>query len=189
MNSKIPIESPFIGNLIELRAVEENDLFSIMKYWNTYESRIGLGKFIPESSEQRREWIKAISEEQKQGTGFTFAIIEKNNKDFLGTCSLRQINPISKTAFLSVAIHNPENHGKGYGTDVVKRMLKIGFDILNLHRIELHVYEFLATARHIYRKLGFKEVGVRRKASYIMGEYRDDLVMDILEEEYRKLTN
>ena len=65
--------------------------------------------------------------------------------------------------------------------------MKIGFDVLNLHRIELHVYDFLESGRHIYKKLGFKETGVRRKASFVAGRYVDDLVMDILEEEYRKL--
>ena len=65
-------------------------------------------------------------------------------------------------------------------------MLLIGFDVLNLHRIELHVYEFLERAIHVYEKLGFKKSGVRREASYIAGEYRNDLVMDILEKEYKR---
>ena len=185
----IPEKSPYIGNLVELRSLEESDLSLIMKHWNTFESRIGRGRFIPESSEQRKEWIKEKNKEQSEGSGYTFTIVAKETKQFLGTCSLHKVNQVSRTAFLSVSIYNPEDHGKGYGTDTVSCLLKIGFNVLNLHRIELHVYEFLESARHIYTKLGFKEVGVRRKASYIMGEYRDDLVMDILVDEYREISH
>ncbi|MHA1223689.1 MAG: GNAT family N-acetyltransferase [Candidatus Heimdallarchaeaceae archaeon] len=187
MSSLADVGSPFIGKKVKLRALEEEDLSEIMKYWNTFETRIGLGTFIPESSHQREEWIKKMFQEREEGSGYTFTILNKETEEFLGTCSLRRINKVSKTAFLSVAIHNPANHNKGYGTDTVKLLLKIGFDVLNLHRIELHVYDFLKSAIHIYKKLGFKEVGRRRKASYILGEYRDDIVMDILEEEYRSL--
>jgi len=94
---------------------------------------------------------------------------------------------INRGASLSVSIHNPENQNKGYGTDATRCILKFGFNVLNLHRVELHVYEFTANAVHVYEKLGFKKVGVRREASYIIGKYRNDLVMDILEEEFKEI--
>jgi len=178
--------SPFIGEKVKLRELELTDIPSIMQHWNTYETRIGLGRYIPESVKGREEWVKKTHEEAKQGSGYTFAIIQKETDEFLGTCSLKRINRISRGESLSIAIHNPENHDKGYGTDSVKLLLEIGFDVLNLHRIELHVFDFLERAIHIYKKLGFQKVGVRRESSFIAGEYRDDLIMDILEREYRK---
>ncbi len=57
-----------------------------------------------------------------------------------------------------------------------------------MHRVELHVYSFMKEAIHVYEKVGFKQTGVRREASYIDGEYRDDLVMDILRREYEEIT-
>ncbi|MCG3226219.1 MAG: GNAT family N-acetyltransferase [Candidatus Heimdallarchaeota archaeon] len=186
MDDLIAKKSPFIGEKIILRAIERDDIDSIMEYWNTYETRVGKGKFIPESRKQREEWIEKTTKDAKQGKGFTFAIIEKLSDQFLGACSLKRINAVNRGAFLSISIYNPENHDKGYGTEAVKCLLRIGFDILNLHRIELHVYEFLESAIHVYEKLGFKKTGVRREASFIAGEYRNDLIMDILETEYNK---
>ncbi|MHA1953841.1 MAG: GNAT family N-acetyltransferase [Candidatus Heimdallarchaeaceae archaeon] len=184
MDDLIANKSPFIGEKIILRAIERDDIDSIMEYWNTYESRVGRGKFIPESRRQREEWIEQTTKDAKQGKGFTFAIIDKLSDQFLGACSLKRINAINRGAFLSISIYNPSNHDKGYGTDAAKCLLRIGFDILNLHRIELHVYEFLENAIHVYEKLGFKKSGVRREASFIAGKYRNDLIMDILETEY-----
>ncbi|MFW9852670.1 MAG: GNAT family N-acetyltransferase [Candidatus Thorarchaeota archaeon] len=187
MNSTLHKKSPFIGEKVLLRAIELTDVPLMMKHWNTYETRIGLGVFIPDSSLQREEWVKEITEKGKKGESFIFAIINKKTNDFLGVCSLTKVNKVNRGAFMGVAIYNPEDHNKGFGTDAVTCLLKIGFDILNLHRIELHVYEFLESAIHIYKKLGFKEVGIRREASFIAGEYRNDIVMDILEYEFKEI--
>ena len=184
MDDLIAKSSPFIGDKVILRVLEHSDIDSIMKHWNTYESRIGRGRFIPESRLKREEWIEQTTKEAKQGKGFTFAIIDKITDQFLGECSLKKINAINRGAFLSISIYNPGDHDKGYGTDAVKCLLGFGFDILNLHRIELHVYEFLERAIHVYEKLGFKKVGVRREASFVAGEYKNDFVMDMLKREY-----
>ena len=146
-----------------------------------------MGRFIPESKERREEWIKKVAKENQEGKSYTFAIVKKDTKQFLGYCALKNINPVSRNASLSVVILNREYHNKGYGTDTVKLLLQIGFDILNLHRIELHVFEFLKSGIHVYEKAGFKHVGTRRKSSFINGRYYDDLVMDILVDEYQEL--
>ncbi|MHA1810273.1 MAG: GNAT family N-acetyltransferase [Candidatus Heimdallarchaeaceae archaeon] len=187
MTSVYDIPSPFFGEKVKLRAVEMSDLSDIMNHWNSYETRVSLGKYVPSSSKEREDWIKEVNNQASKGEAFTFAIIHKGSEEFLGTVALKRINRINRGASLSVSIHNPENQNKGYGTDATRCILKIGFNVLNLHRIELHVYEFTANAVHVYEKLGFKKVGVRREASYIIGKYRNDLVMDILEDEFDEL--
>ncbi len=62
-------KSPYTGEKIKLRALELSDLSSIMEHWNTYAVRIGLGKYIPESSTQREEWIKAQTQKASKGEG------------------------------------------------------------------------------------------------------------------------
>ena len=180
-------KSPYIGKKVFLRALELTDLDSIMKHWNTYEMRIGMGRFLPDSRQNREEWIKKIDEDMKNGVSYSFAVVNKETEEFLGVGGLKRVNNVSRSAFLSIAIYNIENHGKGFGTDAVECLLKIGFNILNLHRIELHVYEFLKSGIHIYTKAGFKHIGTRRKASFISGRYVDDLIMDILEDEFREI--
>jgi RimJ/RimL family protein N-acetyltransferase len=184
MDELIARKSPFIGERVLLRTIEYEDLPSIMEHWNTYASRIGRGRYIPESKKQKKEWITKVTQDAKLGKGYTFAIIDKDSQEFLGECSLKRINFVNRGAFLGVSIYNPKNHNKGFGTDATKNILEIGFNILNLHRIELHVYEFLESAIHVYEKLGFKKIGIRREASFIAGEYRNDLIMDILNREY-----
>jgi RimJ/RimL family protein N-acetyltransferase len=179
--------SPFIGEKIQLRALDKSDLEEIMKYWNTYESRIFLGTIIPMSSQMEQEWIDSVHQRRKNMKAFVFVIEDKETKEFLGTCGLEDIFWTSRSAVLGIAIHNPENHEKGYGTDTMKCLLKIGFNVLNLNRIELWVMEYNRRAIHVYEKVGFKEVGKKRQGHFIQGSYTDIIVMDILKSEFDEL--
>ena len=83
-----------------------------------------------------------------------------------------------------ISIYDPANRGKGYGQDATSLILDFAFKTLNLHRVELFTFDFNEQAQKVYLKAGFKEVGRRRKAAFIDGQYRDDIVMDILRDEW-----
>ena len=55
---------------------------------------------------------------------------------------------------------------------------------MNLNRVELDTFDFNERAQNCYLKVGFKEVGRRRKARFIDGEYRNDIIMDVLRDEW-----
>jgi RimJ/RimL family protein N-acetyltransferase len=56
---------------------------------------------------------------------------------------------------------------------------------MNLHRIELWVFEENARARHVYEKVGFIEEGRLRDGMYKAGHYQDLIFMGLLEGELR----
>ena len=179
--------SPYLGDKVTLRALEKDDLDSIMEHWNTFETRIGLGGVIPMSSMMETEFIESVHNRAKTGKAYIFAIEDNKTGEFLGTCGIESINNISRSAELGIAIHNPANHSKGYGTDTMRCLLKFGFNVLNLHRIELWVMEYNKRAIHVYNNVGFKEVGRKREAHFLQGVYHNIIVMDILEDEFRKI--
>ncbi len=69
---------------------------------------------------------------------------------------------------------------KAYGTEAARLAVDYGLHTLNLHRIELEVYDFNPRARHVYEKIGFVVEGVRRDALLWDGEYHDAILMSIL---------
>ncbi|MHA1303489.1 MAG: GNAT family N-acetyltransferase [Candidatus Heimdallarchaeaceae archaeon] len=179
--------SPYIGEKVKLRALEKSDVPKIMQYWNTYETRKFLGNPIPMSSMMEEEWITSVHQRAKSKSAFIFAITNRETDEFLGSGGLESIDWINRNAVLGIAIHNPANHNKGYGTDAMKCLLAFGFRILNLNRIELLVFEYNPRAIHVYEKIGFKQVGCKRKDSFHEGKYYDTIIMDILAEEYLDL--
>lgn len=180
------IKSPFVGDNVILRAIEITDLEEIMKYFNTHETRLGLGNIIPFSAKQEEDWIKRSIENYSKGIEYNFVIEHKETKEFLGTCGIGNFSTTSRSAELGIGIHNPENFDKGYGTDAMICLMKFGFRIQNLHRIELGVYSYNERAYHVYKRLGWKEVGRRRDAYFLQGKYHDCIIMDILEHEFEE---
>jgi RimJ/RimL family protein N-acetyltransferase len=87
---------------------------------------------------------------------------------------------------LGIAIHRKDLWGKGYGTDAVKTLCTIGFDVLNLHRIELEYFEGNTRGANTYPKLGFKEIGRRREGRFLNGRYIDVILMDLLRREFKE---
>jgi len=176
----------FEGEKVRLRALELTDLPAIMKHWNSIELRKELGPVVPHSSKEREEWIRQTWQQKQQGIAFVFAIESLQEHRFLGHCALKNVRRINRTATISIAIYDKNDRGKGFGTDALKVLLKIGFDYLNLHRIGLNVFHTNKQAIHVYEKIGFKKVGELRHTDFVEGQYVNDVVMDILETEYRE---
>lgn len=65
-------------------------------------------------------------------------------------------------------------------------MLDYGFGILNLHRIELNLFDYNKQAARAYEKVGFQIEGVQREALFYNHAYHDSILMSILAREYRE---
>jgi len=65
--------------------------------------------------------------------------------------------------------------------------LKICFEELNLHRVDLFVYDFNEIAIACYRGTGFVEEGCMRESRKFEDEYWSLIQMSILENEWKAL--
>lgn len=97
---------------------------------------------------------------------------------------LLNIDSISLSADLHIMIGKTENQGKGIGTFAVKALIEHAFYDLNLRRLQLEVLKYNTIALNLYKKIGFVEEGIKRKAVYKNGEYVDELIMALLKEDY-----
>lgn len=114
-----------------------------------------------------------------------FAIVTQEGDRLIGTCGYWNTDSTQRNSEVIMMIGERNNLGKGYGTDAMKLLLEFGFNIRNLHSIRLRVYSFNERGIRSYEKCGFKQIGYFREAGRIDGEYYDEILMDILEHEYR----
>ena len=115
-----------------------------------------------------------------------FSIIKLENDELIGNISLMKIDNIRRTATLGIMIGEDENRSKGYGTESIKLLLDYGFNYLNLNNIMLEVFNFNERAIKAYKKAGFKEIGRRREAYFLNGNYYDEVYMDVLAKEFNE---
>ncbi|MFX1560517.1 MAG: GNAT family N-acetyltransferase [Promethearchaeota archaeon] len=177
----------YYGEKVRLRALEMEDLDVILEYFNNLEIRQYLNSQIPMSRNAERQWLERSTTKDPWRDGeMVLAIEDKKTGDFLGTVSLFDISKQHKRAEFGIAIHNPENLSKGYGTDATRVMLWIAFHILGLNSVYLITLDFNERAQRAYEKAGFKKAGVFRQGAYLQGEFKDFIIMDILKEEFLK---
>jgi len=175
----------YSGEKIRLRALEMEDLDDILKDWNNLELRQYLTNQIPMSRNYERQWLeKSTTQDPWRDGSMTLVIEEKKNREFLGTVGLFNISKQNRSAEFGIAIHNPENLGKGYGTDTTRVMLWIAFHILGLNSVSLLTLDINERGQRAYEKAGFKRAGVYRQGAFVKGEFHDFIIMDILKEEF-----
>ena len=104
----------------------------------------------------------------------------------LGTCAFMNPDYRNRHAELAIVIGNKDYWSKGYGTEIMKKLLEWGFEGLNLNRLYLHVFSFNKRAIGLYEKMGFKEEGRLRAMIYRDGHYHD-LIAWYAHEEYLAL--
>jgi RimJ/RimL family protein N-acetyltransferase len=171
------IRSPFEGELVRLRAIEESDLPLINEgIWNPEVSRF-LSMAWPQPVALTREWW----EHRRKADGVAF-VIETLAGEFVGGVSLEEVTYRSRVAVLGIWIGEP-HWSRGYGTDAVRRICRFGFNEMNLQRVALAVYDNNPRGRRAYEKVGFKEEGRLRRAHFIDGDYVDVIIMGLLAEE------
>ena len=103
----------------------------------------------------------------------------------IGGVDLRPSSQENREATLGITIGDKAVWDGGYGTDTMRTICRFGFEMMNLHRIQLEVYAGNERARHVYEKVGFRLEGCRREAFFKYGRYQDVLVMGLLEGELR----
>jgi len=175
----------YIGEFVRLRALEMTDLDNILKFYNTLELRRFLGPPIVRSKKYMEQWLLKVSIWNPFRDGHLYlAIEEKETGEFLGIARLEDIMHPHNRAEVGISIYDPENRGKGYGTDAMLVLLGVGFHILGLNSIYLDTMEDNDRSIQVYEKIGFKRVGLLRETEYIDGAHKGLLIMDILRREF-----
>jgi aminoglycoside 6'-N-acetyltransferase len=81
---------------------------------------------------------------------------------------------------------DPALHGRGFGTEALRRMVKHLIEERGHHRLTIDPSLGNAAAIRSYEKVGFKPVGVMRRYERLPKgeEWRDGLLMDLLADEF-----
>jgi RimJ/RimL family protein N-acetyltransferase len=172
------VRSPFEGNLVRLRAVEEEDIPGIGAMFNDPEVQRTLAVNWLEPVSGTRHWWEST----RADPGTVPFAIETLAGELIGVCSLEDVNPAARTAALGIWIAAPY-WDKGYGTDAVRTLCRFGFQEMNLQRVGLSVFDVNPRGVRAYEKVGFKEEGRARRAHFIDGRHVDVIRMGLLAEE------
>ena len=177
------MKNPFlIGTKIYLRPLEREDAQLFVPWINDAEVTRTLEVFYrPLNLQAEVEFIETI---YKSEHDVVLGIAVKETEALIGGAGLHRMDFKNRRASFGIFIGEKSEWGKGYGTEVTALMTGYAFEILNMNRVWLHVYEYNERGLKAYERVGFKREGVLRQDRYHEGRYWDTITMAILREEW-----
>ena len=164
------------GDKVFLRAPDGEDLDFFVTIKNDLISQMLLMSAPkPLSKQQVSEWLTNAQKDERR---FMFLILEADHPSkAIGYLQLANFQPIHGTVELGVCIL-PEMRGQGIGREAIKLILKFAYQIYAIRKVGLKVLSQNSNAIALYRKLGFRKVGILREDFWICGKYQDVMIME-----------
>lgn len=171
------------GEKIRLTALIDSD-YDTMQSWYQDADFMRMYDGTPAAPRTRQQLEKTLSEEINSPTAYYFAIRPLSDNRLIGITDISDILWTHGCGWLGIAIGEFSDRGKGYGTEAMRLMLDFGFRELNLHRIQLTVFEYNTVAIRLYESLGFTREGVHREFLQRDAQRYDLLLYGILKHEW-----
>lgn len=180
------------GRNVEIRQLEVGDEDFLHKWRNNGQGNLYCGfgyGFLKSKEAYSHEVQKEVENTETFPEQKTFIICKKDSSEPIGDISYRNWDKRNRSAEFGIEIGEIKERNKGFGFDALSNFIKFMFNHLNLNRIELTTLAENKNAIGLYKKLGFKEIGIIREKSFnsSKGEYSDVLYMDLLRREWRQL--
>ena len=173
------------GKNVRLGPLKKEYLPHYVKWFNDPEMLQYLMMIRPMTLENEEQWYENAINKQN-AVYFAIFLINEDKDHLIGNCSV-QIDWKNKLGHLGITIGEKEYWGKGYGTEAMQLLVNYCFQSLNIHKIELNVFNFNTRAIKSYTKIGFKKEGHSRKSHYVNGKYVDLIAMGILKDEWKPM--
>ncbi len=174
------------GQRVYLRPFQQEDAALVYRATYVGEGRRLTGTQRLFSPQIVQDFVAKIAS-MEDSSRVDFVIVLHESNEVAGEVVLNSIDRLNRSANIRIGLFDDAYFGKGYGSEAMLLMLHYGFGNLNLHRIELGVYDFNPRAAHVYEKLGFRREGLRRDALFSDHHYHDEIMMSLLEDEFRAL--
>jgi len=132
------------------------------------------------TTEAEEDWYRNQVENDEP----IFTIYHLPDDKPIGNCGLHNINQGNDHGEMGIVLGEKEYWNLGLGTEAVRLITDFGFTVLGLHGISLLVKGFNKRARRVYEKVGYQIAGRVRDFYKIDCNYYDEIIMDILREEF-----
>lgn len=173
-------------NKVLVRPIERSDLSLIQKWYNDDEVMLWGSGAKPDIMVSM-DYLEEVWYDEIYSDSSTRMLIETKEGQPIGVIGYRNMNIQERRCRLSIFIGEKDFWGKGYGSDAVKAFIRFLFNRCNINRVEADTWDGNERALKCFEKCGFKIEGRLRKAKFVEGQYRDEIILGILREDFNGL--
>ncbi|MFJ4322269.1 GNAT family N-acetyltransferase [Streptomyces tricolor] len=169
---------------LSLRELTVEDVDAVLAIYGSPEAT-GHLSFEPRTHEQVEQIVARCiaAATDLPRTEFAFAVVERKTNELIGFARLALDPHQQRGATIGFALH-PRVWGVGYGAEMVRLLLSVGFDDLNLHRIWGARSPHNDASAKTMTSVGMVEEGTIREHVFKAGRWRDSVVHAILDREW-----
>jgi [ribosomal protein S5]-alanine N-acetyltransferase len=172
------------GEKVTLRELRLSDAASLLSMLTTEE----VSRFIsppPTTIDGFERFIAWTHRERAAGSYICFGVVPHGMDTAVGIFQVRQLEPGFATAEWGFAVGSAF-WGSGVFMDGAKLTVDFAFDVIGTHRLEARAAVANGRGNGALRKVGAMQEGVLRKSFLRNGEYLDQALWTILDEDWRR---
>ena len=171
------------GTMVTLRELRLSDAPSLLAMLATEE----VARFIsppPTTVDGFERFIAWTHRERAAGNYVCFGVVPHGTDRAIGIFQVRQLEPGFATAEWGFAIGSAF-WGTGMFIDGAKMAIDFAFEVVGTHRLEARAAVANGRGNGALRKMGASQEGILRKSFLRNGEYLDQTLWTILDEDWR----
>ncbi|MHA2037414.1 MAG: N-acetyltransferase family protein [Promethearchaeota archaeon] len=174
------------GEEIILRHLSKSDVDGV---WNNFNEVVDEGIYLPvffpvRSQLEKDSWYHNIKKEKEI---CIIAEIKKRKSPYniIGQCEISNSNWDAglHVGILGIIVKN-EYRDLGIGFNLIDLAIRESKILNNKEKIILSCFSTNERAIHLYERIGFEMVGVRKKQFYMDSQYYDEVLMDLWIDDY-----
>ncbi len=168
------------GKHIYLRALEPEDLDFVHSIENNEEVWEVSSTQTPYSRFLIKQYLENAHLDIYEAKQLRLMICSKKNTTTLGLIDLFDFNPMHNRVGVGILIAENQYKGQGYGTEALSLVIKYCNTHLRVHQLYANISEDNRDSVKLFEKQGFKKVGVKKDWNLINGEYKDELLYQLI---------
>jgi RimJ/RimL family protein N-acetyltransferase len=134
-----------------------------------------------------RPQLEAHLRRSAESGAHVFKVLDQD-RVVIGHVELGSIDRRNRSLRIGRVFVAPERRGQGLGVELMRAAVAVAFGRLQMHRVELSVFDFNHAAIACYERVGFRREGVRREMFGSGNEFWSEIIMSMLESEWRELS-
>jgi RimJ/RimL family protein N-acetyltransferase len=177
---------PIKTERLDLRPHRMEDLDDLLAFHSDPE----VVRYVPWPVRNREQVRAALEVKLTQdaltepGQWLVLAIELRETSTVIGEVLLKWDSQINRQGELGYALH-AGYQGRGLAAEAARAMLRLGFEDLGLHRIQASVIDGNTASTKLLERLGMHQEAHLIESLHFKGEWSDDLIWAIREQEWR----
>lgn len=176
---------PIITERLILRPFTEDDLDAL----HAYQSLPEVARYLYWDPRDRAATAEALKRRisvpalEREGDILVLAVLLRDTGDLVGEVNLAWLSEAHRQGEFGF-VFNPAYQGRGYAGEAAVEMLRLGFEGLGLHRIVGRCDGRNDASARLMARLGMRREAHFVQNEIVKGEWTDELVFAMLDEEW-----